>query len=75
MKLAVSYDSQGNIVTLFDPEKLHSKDASLTYVPAPGENHHVLEVPEELADRPFEDLPHVLRVNTSGAHPRFEPKA
>jgi hypothetical protein len=72
MKLAVSYDDLGNIVTLFDPEKLRSDEGSLRYVPAPGEKHHVLEVPKEFEGRPFEDLPSLLRVNASGEHPRFE---
>jgi hypothetical protein len=53
MKLAVSYDDLGNIVTLFDPEKLRSDEGSLRYVPAPGEKHHVLEVPKEFEGRPF----------------------
>jgi hypothetical protein len=72
MKLAVSYDEQGNIVTLFDPEKLNTDEASTRYVPAPGEKHHVIELPKEHEGRSFEDLPGILRVNASGAHPRFE---
>jgi hypothetical protein len=72
MKLAVSHDDQGNIVTLFDPEKLHSEKGFLAYVPAKGEKHYVLDVPREFESKPFEELPKLLRVNASGAHPRFE---
>lgn len=75
MKLAVSHDEQGNIVTLFDPEKLHSDKGVFKYVPAEGEKHYVLEVPKEFEGRPFGDLPELLRVNTSGAQPRLESKA
>ena len=75
MKVAVSHDEQGNIVTLFDPEKLHGDKGSLKYVPAKGEKHYVLEVPKEFEGRPFEELPKLLRVNASGAHPRLERKA
>jgi hypothetical protein len=75
MKLAVSHDERGEIVTLFDPNQLHGAAGSLTYVPAKGENHHVLEVPKEFEGRPFQELPALLRVNTSGGKPRFERKA
>jgi hypothetical protein len=75
VKLAVSYDELGNIITLFDPEKLRSDEGSLRYVPAQGENHHILEVPEQFEGRPFEDLPNLLRVDVSGEHPRFESMA
>ncbi len=76
MKLAVSYDEQGNIVTLFDPEKLERGDkVSVKYVPAAGEKHVILEVPKELESRPFKDLPALLRVNASGPKPRLELKA
>jgi hypothetical protein len=75
MKLAVSHDDHGNIVTLFDPEKLHGDKQSLKYVPAKGEKHHVLEVPKELADRKIEELPNLLRVDTKGTHPQLVRKA
>jgi YD repeat-containing protein len=75
MELAVSYDDQGRIVTIFDPEKLRSNRWSLKYSPAEGEMHHILEVPSEFEGRPFRDLPELLRVNVGGAHPRLEPKA
>jgi hypothetical protein len=74
MRLAVSYDEQGNILTLFDPEKLHGDQASTRYAPGTDEKHHVLEVPAQFEDRSFWDLPNLLRVNTAGEHPRFEAK-
>jgi len=75
MKLAVSWDEQGTITTLFNPEQMNSGGITISYVPAPGENHRVLEVPGDLEDRPFEDLPALLRVNATGEHPRFEQRA
>lgn len=74
MKLAVSYDKQGNIVTLFDPEKLRSDQGTLKYVPAKGEKHYILEVPKEFESRPFKELPKLLRVNAKGKHLRLEGK-
>jgi hypothetical protein len=74
MKLAVSHDDHGNIVTLFDPEKLHNDKGTLTYVPAKGEKHYVLDVPKEFEGRPFEELPKLLHVNTSGGHPQLQRK-
>jgi hypothetical protein len=75
MKLAVSHDDNGDIVTLFNPDELHGDRGSLRYVPAKGEKHHVLDVPKEFETRPFQDLPKLLRVNTSGGQPRLERKA
>ena len=75
MKLAVSHDEQGKITALFDPEKLHGDKVSLKYVPARGENHHVLDVPKEFEGKPFEELPTLLRVNAKGSQPRLEAKA
>jgi hypothetical protein len=74
MKLAVSHDAKGNIVTLFDPEKLRGYKGSWKYVPAKGEKHYVLEVPKGFESKPFAELPKLLHVNTSGAQPRLEPK-
>jgi hypothetical protein len=74
MKLAVSHDAHGNVTTLFDPAKLHGDKGFLTYVPAKGEKHHVLDLPKELEGKPFEELPKLLRVNAAGAHPRLEAK-
>lgn len=73
MRLAVSYDNEGNILTMFDPDKLRGEKGFLTYVPAKGERHHILDVPKELEGKPFTDLPKLLRVNANGsAHPRLE---
>jgi hypothetical protein len=74
MKLAVSYDGQGNITTLFDPEKLKNEHGSLSYVPAPGEKHHHLEVPKEFETKSVMELPHLVRVNVHGGHPKLERK-
>jgi hypothetical protein len=72
MKLAVSYDAEGNITTLFDPEKLKSEKGHFTYVPGPEEKHHHLEVPKELEGKPFMELPSLMRVNARGAQPKLE---
>lgn len=74
MKLAVSFDSHGQITTLFDPEKIQNTQGHLTYVPQPGENHHVIDLPKQFEHEPFENLPHVLKVNASGGSPKFERK-
>ena len=74
MKLAVSYDAKGEILTMFDPEKLGGKNVTLRYVPAPGERHEVIELPKEFEKELFSDLPKVLRVNTKGATPKLERK-
>jgi hypothetical protein len=74
MKLAVSHDGKGNIVTLFDPQKLHGDKGFLTYVPAKGEKHHVLDVPKQFEGKAFEELPKLLRVSADGGNPRLEPK-
>jgi hypothetical protein len=72
MKLAVSHDDQGNITTLFDPDKLRGEKVTLQYMPAKGEKHHVLEVPREHEGKPITDLPKLLRVAANGGKPRFE---
>ena len=74
MKLGVSYDDQGNITTLFDTAALRGDTWTHTYVPAEGEKHRILDLPEKLEGTPIEQLPKVLRVNLSEAHPRLEPK-
>jgi hypothetical protein len=71
MKLAVSHDDHGNIITMFDPEKLKGEHGSLTYVPAKGEKHHVLDVPKEFEGKKLEELPKLLHVKTSGSHPEL----
>jgi hypothetical protein len=75
MKLAVSYDDEGNIRALFNPEGMSSDRWSLKYVPAEGETHDVLDVPSEFESIPFEDLPRMFRINATGAQPHFERKA
>jgi hypothetical protein len=72
MKLAVSHDEEGNITTLFDPDKLDGGNCTFKYVPASGEKHHVLEVPKEFERKPFEELPKLLRVNANGGLPQLE---
>jgi len=75
MKVAVSYNEDGNILTLFDPEALRTDAGFFTYVPAPGEEHRVLDLPAELETAPFLELPNLLRVNRWGQLPRLERKA
>ena len=72
MKLAVSYDDEGRIRTLFDPEKMRGQNGSFTYVPAKGEKHVQLELPKEMEHMPILELAHSLRVNAKGGHPKFE---
>jgi hypothetical protein len=74
MKLAVSYDAEGNILTMFDPEKLQSGKVTSRYVPAPGERHQVVELPQEFEKEQLFDLPKLLRVNAAGATLKFERK-
>ncbi len=74
MKLAVSYDKQGNILTMFDPEQMRGKNMTLSYVPAKGEQHQVMELPREFEVKPFSELHNLLRVNASGPHPKLEPR-
>jgi hypothetical protein len=74
MKLGISFDKHGNIVTLFNTETLKSSKGTLQYVPAKGENHHVIDLPQEFEGEAFENLPAILRVNASGSHPRLERK-
>ncbi|MFL6210610.1 MAG: hypothetical protein ACJ74W_17285 [Pyrinomonadaceae bacterium] len=74
MKLAVSYDKDGTILTLFDPEKMRSKKGFLTYVPAEGERHQIIDVPKEFERKPFTELPNLLRVNAKGSKVKLEAK-
>jgi hypothetical protein len=62
MKVAVSYDKDGNILTLFDPDKMTNKKGTLTYVPDKGERHEVIEVPKEFERKGITELPNLLRV-------------
>jgi len=75
MKLAVSYDAQGNVTTLFDPAKLAGDKVTLAYVPAKGENHQILDVPKGFESKPFTELPSLLRVNTRGGSAALESKS
>jgi len=72
MKLAVSYDAEGTILSMFDPEKLRGEKFTLQYVPAKGEKHDILEVPKDLVGKPFTDLHKLVRVNAKGGAPRLE---
>jgi hypothetical protein len=75
MQVAVSFDKSGNITVMFDPSKLKGEKCTIGYEPAPGENHHVLDLPKQLEGKPFTELAAALRVNTSGAAPKLEAKA
>lgn len=72
MKLAVSYDREGNILTLFDPDSLVTSRGTFAYLPAPGEMHRLLDLPIEAEGISFLELPYALRVNTEGASPVLE---
>jgi hypothetical protein len=72
MKLAVSYDTDGTILTMFDPDKLRGENLTLQYVPAKGEKHEILDVPKDLEGKAFTELPKVARVNTKGGAARLE---
>ena len=72
MKLAVSYDTDGTILTMFDPEKLRGPDFTVHYVPSKGEKHEVLEVPKDLEGIAFTDLHKLVRVNAKGGTPKLE---
>jgi hypothetical protein len=74
MKLAVSYDKDGTILTLFNPEKMRGKKGFLTYVPAKDERHEIIDVPKEFERKPITELPELLRVNAKGSKVKFEAK-
>ncbi|HJP92753.1 MAG TPA: hypothetical protein VJ875_12410 [Pyrinomonadaceae bacterium] len=74
MKVAVSYGKDGEILTLFDPEKMTSKKGTLTYVPAKGERHEIIELPKEFERKPFTELPNLLRVAVKGGKAKLEAK-
>ena len=75
MKVAVTYDKDGSILTLFDPEKMTNKKGSLTYVPAKGETHEIIDVPKEFERKAFTELPNLLRVSAKkGAKAKLEAK-
>ncbi len=64
MKIAVTYDKDGNILTLFNPAEMISEEGSLTYIPAEDERHEIIDVPKEFEDKPITELPNLLRVIT-----------
>lgn len=77
MKLSVVSDHQGKILSLFpapDETKEESrptrakvqKKGKLTYVPHPGEQVHVLEVPSSFHHKPLHDIHALLRVEMHG---------
>lgn len=74
MKIGVSYDSQGRIVALIKvAEPDGGKDGGThTYVPKPGEHHHVMDVPKEFHGKSLIELQRSLRVNTDALHPALE---
>jgi hypothetical protein len=72
MKVAVSYDSNGNILALFDPVGLVLAKGSFTYVPARGEQHLVLDLPLEFEKHSLQQLPELLRINLEGPRPILE---
>jgi hypothetical protein len=75
MKVAVSYNKEGEITLMFDPSKLNGGNASIGYEPAPGENHRVLDLPQPLEGKRFTELAPLLRVNTKEPTPKLEVKA
>ena len=74
MKVAVSYGQNGEILTLFNPDKMTSKKGTLTYIPAKGERHEIIDLPKEFEHKPFTELPNLLRVNVKGGKANFEAK-
>ena len=72
MKLAVSYDAEGRILTMFDPDKLRGDNFTLQYVPAKGEKHEILDVPKDLEGKAFTELHKMARVNAKGGAARLE---
>jgi hypothetical protein len=76
MKLAVSYDHKGQITLMFDPSTLIKSDkGTLSYRPAQGENHQVLDVPPGFEGKAFHELASLLQVNTAGAAPTLKVRA
>jgi hypothetical protein len=74
MKLAVSYNARGEILTMFDPEAAKTDVGSLQYRPAPREKHVILEVPKNLEGKSVEELSKLLRVSVSGKKAKLEAK-
>jgi len=74
MKLAVSYNARGEILTMFDPEAAKSDFGLLQYRPAPREKHVILDVPKKFEGRSVDELSKLLRVSVSGKKAKLEPK-
>jgi hypothetical protein len=66
MQVAVSYDANGKIFTLFEPSTLKTDKGFFTYVPAKGEKHEVLDVPGGLEGKSVFELASLLHVNITG---------
>jgi hypothetical protein len=75
MKLAVSYNEHGEITVMFNPSKMGSGDWTVGYEPAPGEKHHVLDLPNKFEGTPLQEIVSKLRVHTKEGTPRLEEKA
>ena len=73
MKIAVSYDANGRILGLFDPDALSGERGSLNYVPKPGERHSVIEIGPECEGKSVLEIHKTMRVNASGTIPKLEP--
>jgi hypothetical protein len=65
--------TKGNILGLFNPEKLHSERGAMRYVPKPGERHHIIDVGTEFEGISLLDIHRTMRVATSGVEVRLEP--
>jgi hypothetical protein len=74
MQLAVSFDKGGKILVMFNPAQMRTGKGEIGYSPAPGENHHMLDVPKELEGKSIEELAKVLTVNVRATKPAFEVK-
>lgn len=69
MRVAVSFDENGNIVTMFDPDKLSGETTFAAYNPAEGENHHIFEVPSGVT---YSEIPQAFRVTSESGQPKLE---
>ena len=72
MQVAVSYDNTGAIKLLFDPAQMRKAKLDIGYEPAPGENHRLLDIPQQFQGKPLNEFAHSLHVHTSGGQPRLE---
>jgi hypothetical protein len=74
MKLAVSYNARGEILTMFDPQAAKSDFGLLQYRPAPREKHAILDVPKNFEGRSVDELSKLLRVNVRAKKAKLEPR-